>query len=280
MLIRAILMNLQLPFLEHTGPCVPTSVCEGMGNSTTCNPGGPTCWTECNGTVGTPKPCHDAPSEASPYTRFPTYMTYSKHPLGPYSKPVMVYSGSDRPGGSVSTGDTNMAGVIFADGSLVGMWRGDRKSATVKPNVVQYEYGMRASNWKDPTTYTWGYAVAANNIFPQLVGKNETRTCGIEDPSLYVDPTNGIVHAVVHNWKGGGHAASADNGKTWRWYGGNCSANAGSSSLDWSRSVWSVTPPPQHTSLVKTRRYCWTLCARFHCADDAQQYRLGAVRLV
>ena len=40
-------------------------------------------------------------------------------------------------------------------------------------------------------------------------GPNETRTCGIEDPSLWVD-RNGIVHAIVHNWKAGGHAASAD----------------------------------------------------------------------
>jgi hypothetical protein len=49
------------------------------------------------------------------------------------------------------------------------------------------------------------------------------------------------VHAVVHNWKAGGHAASADRGKTWRWYGGHCSQAEGPSSIDWSRSVWPKT---------------------------------------
>ena len=85
--------------------------------------------------------------------------------------------------------------------------------------------------------YRWGHATAANNVFPSIVGPNETRTCGIEDPTLWLD-ANGIVHAVVHNWKAGGHAASSDRGRTWRWYGGNCSARVGASSIDWSRSVW------------------------------------------
>jgi hypothetical protein len=102
------------------GPCVPSKVCEaagGMGNSSTCNPGGPVCWKNCTGLTGTPELCHDAKTEASPLTRMPTYMSYSMHPLGPFSEPVMVYNGSD--GGGVlsgypfppATGDTNMAGV-------------------------------------------------------------------------------------------------------------------------------------------------------------------------
>ena len=61
--------------------------------------------------------------------------------------------------------------------------------------------------------------------------------CGVEDPTLWIDQ-RGVIKAVVHNWKGGGLAASADRGKTWRWYGGNCSSAAGSGSLDWSRSTW------------------------------------------
>jgi len=86
----------------------------------------------------------------------------------------------------------------------------------------------------------------------------------------------GVIHAVFHNWKAGAHAASADRGqsrdsisfplavllllawlaaccdasqrrgcndlsvtgRTWRWFGGNCSSARGASSLDWSRSVW------------------------------------------
>ena len=49
------------------------------------------------------------------------------------------------------------------------------------------------------------------------------------------------MHAVVHNWKAGGHAVSADRGKTWQWFGGNCSSAAGPGSVDWTRSVWPAT---------------------------------------
>ena len=220
------------------GKCVPDSICAGLGNSTTCNPGGPTCWTQCTD-GSTPHTCHDNATEASPLTRFPTYMAWSKHPLGPFSTPVMVFNGSDQGGPQApATGDTNFAGVIFDDGSLVGMWRGDRKSFSVKPNVVQYEYSVTASDWRNPASYRWGYALKSNNVFPQLVPGSETRTCGIEDPTLWLDRKKNVVHAVVHNWRAGGHAASADRGKTWRWYGGNCSADKGSGSIDWSRSVW------------------------------------------
>eukprot|EP00035_Acanthoeca_spectabilis_P001797 m.82804 g.82804 ORF g.82804 m.82804 type:complete len:195 (-) comp11142_c0_seq2:77-661(-) len=156
-------------------------------------------------------------------------MSYADHPRGPYSKPVMVYSGADQPSNSApSTGDTNLAAVIFEDGSLTGMWRGDRKVAKHYGPVYQYQF--------------------------RLVGPNDTTNCGIEDPTLWVDKA-GIVHAVVHNWKAGGHAVSADRGKTWQWYGGNCSSATGPSSLDWTRSVW---PPTinftDQTSLYPHRR--------------------------
>ena len=71
----------------------------------------------------------------------------------------------------------------------------------------------------------------------------------LTDPTLYYDKKKQIIHAIVHNWQGGGHAASHDHGKSWRWYGGNCSAAKGPSSLDWSRSVW----PPTFTVLGSDR---------------------------
>ena len=71
----------------------------------------------------------------------------------------------------------------------------------------------------------------------------------LTDPTLYYDKKKQIIHAIVHNWQGGGHAASHDHGKSWRWYGGNCSAAKGPSSLDWSRSVW----PPTFTVLDSDR---------------------------
>ena len=261
------------------GACVPQSICGGMGNQTTCSPGGPVCWTECDGRNGTPKACHDNRTEASPLARFPTFMSWSKNPLGPFTEPVMVYNGSDG-GGSLpghpfppATGDTNMAAVILADGSLVGMWRGDRKSFDVKPNVIQYEFSVTASDWRDAATYHWGHATAESNIFPGLVPAGQTKTCGIEDPTLWLG-ADGVIHAVVHNWRAGGHAASADRGRSWRWYGGNCSGKAGPSSVDWSRSVWpeSFVFAAEPGKLVKPGRR-----ERPHCIVDPRTRRVTAI---
>lgn len=180
-------------------------------------------------------------TERSPYVRFPTYMSYAKHPTGPWSTPVMVYSGSDQAQSTApATGDTNMAPVIFPDGSLIGIWRGDRKEAGRTSPAYQYQYLVKAGHWKDPSSYRWGNATKEFNIFPELIGPNDTRTCGIEDPSLWVDK-KGVIHAVLHNWNAGAHAASADQGKTWRFFGGKCSSAEGPSSLDWSRSLWPAT---------------------------------------
>eukprot|EP00039_Didymoeca_costata_P002312 m.59275 g.59275 ORF g.59275 m.59275 type:complete len:434 (+) comp11234_c0_seq3:188-1489(+) len=237
------------------GPCVPNNLCPGKGNSTTCNPGGPTCWTGCNGTAETPKECKDYPSMGqSPYIRFPTYMAYAQHPLGPFSEPVMIFNGSDQSGlKAPATGDTNMAAVILNDGSLVGMWRGDRKQ-TNHLQTYQYQYRVTATHWKMPATYKWGFAVRENNIFPSLsAGKGETSNCGIEDPSLWLDK-NGVIHAVVHNWRGGGHAVSGDRGETWRWFGGNCSSVVGPPSLDWSRSLWPMNVTIGNTLYSPARR--------------------------
>lgn len=167
-------------------------------------------------------------------------MAYASNPLGPFSTPVMVYNGTDGDrgaggggGDAPATGDTNFAGVILPDGSLVGLWKGDVKGGRTW-SLASYILGVSAADWRRPSTYRWGSAVKGNTVFPQLVG-NGTRACEIEDPTLWYDTATGVVHALVHNWAGGGHAASADRGETWWWYGGNCSAAAGPSSLDWSR---------------------------------------------
>jgi hypothetical protein len=144
-----------------------------------------------------------------------------------------VYNGTDGSFPARSSGDTNFAGIIAADGSVVGMWRG-RTGGTGAGGG--YQYTAFAADWKDPASYHFGRATVDNNIFKSL-GRGQIANCGIEDPTLWMDAA-GIIHAVVHNWAGGGHAASSDQGKTWRWYGGNCSSSAGRSSLDWSRSVW------------------------------------------
>ena len=228
-------------YLDHGaayGDCVPAPFNVTRGN----NPGGPTCWTGCHGGV-TSQGCFDVDQDhrGRPSIRFPTYMAWARHPLGPYSAPQMVYNGSDRAGLSTregATGDTNMAPVIYSDGSLLGLWRGSRY-----PNASQFQYVVTASDWRDPASYHWGAATRANNVFPALAQPTKDGVyynCGVEDPSLWLD-AHGIVHAVLHDWEAGAHAASADKGHSWRWYGGHCSVSnrsANRSAIDWGRSVW------------------------------------------
>ena len=71
------------------GACVPADLCRP--NGTACNPGGPTCWTQCSDGHTAPG-CFDEPSEASPEVRFPTYMAWSSSPSGPFSEPIMVHT--------------------------------------------------------------------------------------------------------------------------------------------------------------------------------------------
>lgn len=215
------------------GPCVPAPF-----NASSDNPGGPTCWEGCHGGVTAPS-CYDIDQDhrGRPSIRFPTFMAWARSPLGPYSTPVMVYNGSDRAGTSPlsgATGDTNMAPVIFGDGSLLGMWRGSRY-----PDPSQFQYTVTASHWRDAASYRWGAATRPANVFPALAQPTATdgvHNCGLEDPSLWLDG-HGIVHAVLHDWTAGGHAASADRGRTWRWFGGTCSPT-NRTAIDWRRSVW------------------------------------------
>ena len=156
----------------------------------------------------------------------------------------MVFNGTDRdPANKTAgaTGDTNMDVVIFADGSVAGLWRGSRY-----PDPAQFQYPVFAGHWKDPTSYVFGAAVKANNIFPGLAGAGD-HNCAIEDPTVFLDK-KGRMHALFHNYQAGGHAASADRGRTWRWYGGkcgcadhttNCSRGTNDDNVvDWTRSVW------------------------------------------
>ena len=111
--------------------------------------------------------CVDGPTNASCKPReykaeFQSYMSWATDPLGDWSEPVLVYNGTDGSNGNVTTGDTNLAPVIYPNGSLVGLWRGDGKGF---PNghgggifVVQ------ASDWKDPATYDFGHVTLANSI--------------------------------------------------------------------------------------------------------------------
>lgn len=102
---------------------------------------------------------------------------------------------------------------------------------------IRYVFTARATHWRDPATYRWGAPSAARNVFPSLAAAGEKRDCGIEDPTVWRDERTGVLHALVHNWAAGGHAASANNGTTWRWFGGACSESR-PFEVDWTRSTW------------------------------------------
>ena len=130
----------------------------------------------------------------------PSYMTWAPAPTGPWSAPVLV-------GPKKVTMDANLAAVINADGSLVGMWRDHTGPHGSTPHPIT------ASNWSDPRTYAWSEEV----LFKDAAGP-------LEDMFLYKDAA-GIFHALFHLQYGcgtdhscGGHAYSVD-GKAWTFTG-------------------------------------------------------------
>ena len=179
-------------------------------------------------------------TEANPAT---TWMSWATDPLGEWSAPVMVYNGTDGSNGGVPTSDTNLAPVIYPNGSLVGLWRGVYPAI---PNVQGKGGGIftvRATNWKDPTTYDFGHASLHNSIMgASLPAPNGGTYLDEEDPHVWLD-AKGRLHAVVHMFRLGGHLASADGGHSWRWYGPvTCGASkpcGNSTDADnWHKSIW------------------------------------------
>ena len=115
-----------------------------------------------------------------------TYMIYADSPYGPWSAPQPV------PSASGESWDTNLAPILFADGSLFGLGRPP--------------YVWRAADWRNTSTYT--------------VTEADDGTIQGEDPFVYVDPRDedGVLHALSHagGWDpSGGHAWSTDSGATW-----------------------------------------------------------------
>ena len=130
----------------------------------------------------------------------PSYMVWAPAPTGPWSAPVLV-------GPKKVIMDANLAGVINADGSFVGMWRDHTGGKGSTPHPIS------ARDWKDPATYVWSEEV----LFKDAEGP-------LEDMFIYKDGA-GVFHALFHLQYGcgahnscGGHAFSAD-GKAWKFTG-------------------------------------------------------------
>jgi hypothetical protein len=158
------------------GGCIPAKDCNPHNRSDCPQPAGAICTSkeQCSG--GRSLDCRANWSiSRDDHMYLPTLMSWAVHPKGPYSKPVVVFNGSDGSAGSLATGDTNFAAVIRSDGSVVGIWRGP-----VPWHGHQYQYMARAGNWKDPSTYAFGRTVPGRNIFPELAAGGEHANCGVE----------------------------------------------------------------------------------------------------
>ena len=197
-----------------------------------CQPGGVS---KCDGSTG-PKDCGGGGGggvlrRRGPPHRLgdsdPSYMSWASSPDGPWSKPVQIFA-------NYTGADTNFAPHIFADGSLVAIWR----EWTARGSRC---YLATASDWRDPSTYA--QHTAHGELWPDL------GAAGTEDPFLYADPDDASkLHAIFHHMYGfdsatqwwldalGGHAFSDDRGKTWTYTGvayGNATSTTRGNVVDW-----------------------------------------------
>ena len=168
-----------------------------------------------------------------------TWMSWTMDPFGEWTEPVMLYNGSDGNNGDLFTGDTNLSPVIYPNGTLVGLWRGHGPDpASGQDTAIGGIFVVRATNWKDPTTYDWGHVLLKNSIM-----KIDNPPFGAviddeEDPHVYLD-AKGRLHAVVHLFGFGAHLASSDGGYNWRYYGPVYYGSDHSDPQLWTKSLWS-----------------------------------------
>jgi hypothetical protein len=136
----------------------------------------------------------------------PTFVSWAAAPAGPWSPPLRLFSEGAR------EADTNLAPLIFANGSLLGIWRTHPGAA---PGSIPHL--VRAAHWKNASSYVWD----ATPILPLQLPED----VGLEDPHLW-QSTRGF-HILFHAFRlnastaagdYGGHAFSRD-GWAWTWSG-------------------------------------------------------------
>lgn len=179
--------------------------------------------------------CTEPPAQS----HMQSWMTWARDPLGAWSEPVLVYNGfaADMEGTLVYTGDTNLAPVIYANGSLVGLWRAHWTSDPQGRSSGIFV--VRATNWKQPSTYDFGNVTVAASIMHPVMQPGQGNFLDEEDPHVWLDH-KGRLHAVVHMFAMGGHLASDDGGHNWRWFGPvTYNATHDPPAENWRKSVWS-----------------------------------------
>ena len=116
-------------------------------------------------------------------------MSWAASARGPWAPPVLIPSVQPLI-------DTNLAGVILANDSFVGLWR-DNSGKDPGPSAL---HRCTAANWRDPSTYVMDGAFQLNE----------------EDPTVWVDKRGGF-HVLTHSGCQGRHGFSADGGLNWQY---------------------------------------------------------------
>jgi hypothetical protein len=135
----------------------------------------------------------------------PTFVTWASQPSGPWTAPLQLFEEGAR------QADTNLAPLIFPNGSLLGIWR---THPGASPGSIPHL--VTAGHWKNASSYAWHSSPMLPLSLPEDVG--------LEDPALYRDSRGGF-HALFHSFSlngtagdFGGHAFSED-GWGWTWSG-------------------------------------------------------------
>jgi hypothetical protein len=147
--------------------------------------GGAPCTTCVDGS--SPPSCHTGRNWSVP---LPTYMSWTLTPSddASWSAPALVPSVQPLI-------DTNLAGVILANGSFVGLWR-DNSGRTPGPSAL---HSVFARDWRDAASYE---------------EDSDYKLRGVEDPTVWVDRRGGL-HALTHSGCDGIHGFSDDFGRSW-----------------------------------------------------------------
>jgi len=136
-------------------------------------------------------------------------MIHATSPDGPWSTPQVLFQAQ----ANLTNMDTNLAVVILANGSVVGIGRTGGPPQGIDAHLVT------AKDWRDPASYVGRWTEL---LFPDT---RVVPSAGLEDPFVYRDG-KGIFHAVFHNQIEadderlcGGHAYSTDGISNWTFSG-------------------------------------------------------------
>ena len=139
---------------------------------------------------------------------FPTYMSWTKNPDGPWSTPRKMLLSP-----ALGRSDSNFAGLIEEDGSVLAVGR---------------EHRYKCRHWNDTTSCSATLVPHSGNGAIRTASDTRGGMVG-EDPFLFRDPRNAnltsqrVLHMLrhvgrnTHDWRGnnGGHQFSTDEGLSW-----------------------------------------------------------------